>query len=344
MAAPASPCSRTSRPLESTADHPCSLASRPCAEPSGGPAVRALPLSGRRDSVATAWGILRADSRRRRGGLSRADRDPRDLQPDAGQRQERRVRLPRDQLHELGDAQRRAARLRRGRERRHHPGLHRRRGVRRPAPGVKDMVTGAVGARRVRPRRRREVPGQHRAAHRPLPEGQARQLRPPADRDQPRAGRPRREPAVPVAHVGRLGRRAATRTSTIAAELLEQAAKARIILEIEIGVVGGEEDGVAHEINEKLYTAPGDYEADGRGAGCRREGPLPAGRDVRQRARRLQAGQRQAAPGGPQAGPGGRPRASSACPAGSKPFDLVFHGGSGLAARGDPRGDSATAW
>ena len=47
----------------------------------------------------------------------------------------------------------------------------------------------------------------------------------------------------------------------IAAELLEQAAKARIVLEIEVGVVGGEEDGVAHEINEKLYTTPADYEA-----------------------------------------------------------------------------------
>jgi fructose-bisphosphate aldolase, class II len=44
----------------------------------------------------------------------------------------------------------------------------------------------------------------------------------------------------------------------IAAELLEQAAAARIILEIEIGVVGGEEDGVVGEMNEKLYTTPGD--------------------------------------------------------------------------------------
>jgi fructose-bisphosphate aldolase class II len=47
----------------------------------------------------------------------------------------------------------------------------------------------------------------------------------------------------------------------IAAELLDQAVKAKIILEVEIGVVGGEEDGVANDINEKLYTAPGDYEA-----------------------------------------------------------------------------------
>src|SRR5699024_2862734 len=44
----------------------------------------------------------------------------------------------------------------------------------------------------------------------------------------------------------------------IGRELLEQAAAARIILEVEIGVVGGEEDGVANEINEKLYTTPED--------------------------------------------------------------------------------------
>ena len=30
---------------------------------------------------------------------------------------------------------------------------------------------------------------------------------------------------------------------------------------MEIGVVGGEEDGVAADIDDKLYTAPGDYEA-----------------------------------------------------------------------------------
>ena len=46
----------------------------------------------------------------------------------------------------------------------------------------------------------------------------------------------------------------------IARELLKEAAAAKIILEIEIGVVGGEEDGVAHEINDKLYTTPEDFE------------------------------------------------------------------------------------
>ena len=47
---------------------------------------------------------------------------------------------------------------------------------------------------------------------------------------------------------------------TIAKELLKQTAAAKIILEIEIGVVGGEEDGVVGEINEKLYTTPEDFE------------------------------------------------------------------------------------
>ncbi|RRD49549.1 class II fructose-bisphosphate aldolase [Arachnia propionica] len=41
---------------------------------------------------------------------------------------------------------------------------------------------------------------------------------------------------------------------SIADELLERCAKAHIILEIEVGVVGGEEDGVSAEINDKLYT------------------------------------------------------------------------------------------
>jgi fructose-bisphosphate aldolase, class II len=44
----------------------------------------------------------------------------------------------------------------------------------------------------------------------------------------------------------------------IASELLAAAAAARIVLEVEIGVVGGEEDGVVGEMNEKLYTTPGD--------------------------------------------------------------------------------------
>ncbi|MHB1738233.1 MAG: class II fructose-bisphosphate aldolase [Actinomycetes bacterium] len=45
---------------------------------------------------------------------------------------------------------------------------------------------------------------------------------------------------------------------TVAAELLAAAAAAHVVLELEIGVVGGEEDGVVGEINEKLYSTPQD--------------------------------------------------------------------------------------
>ncbi len=44
----------------------------------------------------------------------------------------------------------------------------------------------------------------------------------------------------------------------IADELLAACSAAHIVMEMEIGVVGGEEDGVANEINEKLYTHPAD--------------------------------------------------------------------------------------
>ena len=45
---------------------------------------------------------------------------------------------------------------------------------------------------------------------------------------------------------------------SIAQELLEKAAAANVVLEIEIGIVGGEEDGIVGEMDEKLYSAPGD--------------------------------------------------------------------------------------
>ncbi|MGV9424314.1 class II fructose-bisphosphate aldolase [Streptomyces sp. NPDC003656] len=44
----------------------------------------------------------------------------------------------------------------------------------------------------------------------------------------------------------------------IAQELLEQARRANIILEVEITPTGGEEDGVTHEINDSLYTTVDD--------------------------------------------------------------------------------------
>ena len=44
----------------------------------------------------------------------------------------------------------------------------------------------------------------------------------------------------------------------LADELLAKASAAKIILELEIGVVGGEEDGVTGAIDEKIYTSPED--------------------------------------------------------------------------------------
>jgi fructose-bisphosphate aldolase class II len=41
-------------------------------------------------------------------------------------------------------------------------------------------------------------------------------------------------------------------------ELFTLAIEAHAILELEIGVVGGEEDGISNEMNEKLYTSPKD--------------------------------------------------------------------------------------
>ena len=114
----------------------------------------------------------------------------------------------------------------------------------------------------------------------------------------------------------------------IAAELLEQAAAARIILELEVGVVGGEEDGVANEINEKLYTTEGDFlrTLESLGAGEKGRYLLAATfgnvhgvykpGNVKLRPDILAKGQRAAAERLGQ-------------PEGSKPFDLVFHGGSG---------------
>ncbi len=116
----------------------------------------------------------------------------------------------------------------------------------------------------------------------------------------------------------------------IAAELLEQAAKAKIILEVEIGVVGGEEDGIANDINEKLYTAPGDYErtVEMLGAGEKGRYLLAATfgnvhgvykpGNVKLRPEILKQGQEVA-------------REKLGAGSGDKPFDLVFHGGSGSA-------------
>jgi fructose-bisphosphate aldolase class II len=58
----------------------------------------------------------------------------------------------------------------------------------------------------------------------------------------------------------------------IAAELLAECARARIVMELEIGVVGGEEDGVVGAINEKLYSTPEDALATAEALGLGERG------------------------------------------------------------------------
>jgi fructose-bisphosphate aldolase class II len=58
----------------------------------------------------------------------------------------------------------------------------------------------------------------------------------------------------------------------IAGELLDKCARAKIIMEAEIGVVGGEEDGVVGEMNEKLYTTQGDALATAEALGLGERG------------------------------------------------------------------------
>ncbi|HYJ66984.1 MAG TPA: class II fructose-bisphosphate aldolase [Nocardioidaceae bacterium] len=111
----------------------------------------------------------------------------------------------------------------------------------------------------------------------------------------------------------------------VAEDLLAKAAAARVVLEIEVGVVGGEEDGIVGAMDEKLYTTPEDAlavaEALGLGDKGRYLTALTFGNvhgvykpgNVKLRPEILQAAQEAV---GSKHGVG-------------KPFDLVFHGGSG---------------
>ena len=80
----------------------------------------------------------------------------------------------------------------------------------------------------------------------------------------------RRGAAVPVAHVGRLRGAARREPADRRGAARRSAPRPKIILEIEVGVVGGEEDGVVGEINDKLYSTPEDAHRDRRGARHRR--------------------------------------------------------------------------
>jgi fructose-bisphosphate aldolase class II len=115
----------------------------------------------------------------------------------------------------------------------------------------------------------------------------------------------------------------------IARELLDACKAANVILEIEVGVVGGEEDGVEGTIDEKLYSTPEDAIATAKALGTGENGyymtALTFGNvhgvykpgNVKLRPEILQAAQEAVH--------------KEFNTANDKPFHLVFHGGSGSA-------------
>jgi len=113
----------------------------------------------------------------------------------------------------------------------------------------------------------------------------------------------------------------------IASGLLDECAKARIIMEMEIGVVGGEEDGVVGEINEKLYST-----AEDALAVAERLGLGDRGRHILAATFGNVHGVYK--PGHVKLRPAVLKEIQEAVGAKygrEKPFDLVFHGGSGSA-------------
>ncbi|MCW4466006.1 class II fructose-bisphosphate aldolase [Glutamicibacter sp. MNS18] len=115
----------------------------------------------------------------------------------------------------------------------------------------------------------------------------------------------------------------------IGAELLARTSAAKQILEVEIGVVGGEEDGVENEINEKLYTTVEDALATIQALGTGEKGRYIAA---------LTFGNVHGVykPGGVKLRP--EILKDIQTQIGAKvgqenPFDLVFHGGSGSSAQ-----------
>lgn len=115
------------------------------------------------------------------------------------------------------------------------------------------------------------------------------------------------------------------RNLEVARELLAQCRAAHVVLELEIGVVGGEEDGVVGRMDEKLYTTPEDFQRVAEVLGTGEHGRYLLAAtfgnvhgvykpgNVKLRPSILDDGQRRV----------------GALVGRDRPFDLVFHGGSG---------------
>jgi fructose-bisphosphate aldolase class II len=113
----------------------------------------------------------------------------------------------------------------------------------------------------------------------------------------------------------------------IAEELLEQCAAAHVVMEMEIGVVGGEEDGVVGAINEKLYSTPEDALATAEALGLGERGRYILAATFGNVHGVYKPGHVKLRPSVLQ----DIQQAVGAKYSKDKPFDLVFHGGSGSA-------------
>lgn len=112
----------------------------------------------------------------------------------------------------------------------------------------------------------------------------------------------------------------------IAKEILPRIKAINAILEVEIGVVGGEEDGVSHDINEHLYTTLDDAIATVEALGLGDQGRYMAALTFGNVHGVYKPGNVKLKPellGEIQAG------LAAKYGTGEKPLDLVFHGGSG---------------
>src|SRR6266851_3955899 len=113
----------------------------------------------------------------------------------------------------------------------------------------------------------------------------------------------------------------------IASRLLDDCASAHVVMELEIGVVGGEEDGIVGEINEKLYSTPEDALATAEALGLGENGRYIL-------AATFGNVHGVYKPGHVKLRPSVLKDIQDAVGAKygkDKPFDLVFHGGSGSA-------------
>ncbi|WP_449277947.1 class II fructose-bisphosphate aldolase [Leucobacter sp. GX24907] len=115
----------------------------------------------------------------------------------------------------------------------------------------------------------------------------------------------------------------------IAKQLLPRLAVIDVVLEVEIGVVGGEEDGISHEINDQLYTTLDDAVATVEALGLGEQGRYLTA---------LTFGNVHGVykPGNVKLRPELLADIQSGLAekynTGEKPLDLVFHGGSGSSA------------